>query len=518
MTLQGGFAQENPFSGERTPRLDQAGRLREAQTGRSIKFQDIFFVELSRPPRPLPSRRLRNIFLFASTPPDPGGECKAPQGTSGFTLIEIAVVLIILAVLGALLAPLLAGLTDVDRSNVANDTMVLVHKAIVGTPGTGNFGYLGDVGEYPATLMDLVRSRGLEGWNGPYLTEVNVDNDMVLDSFGTPIDYYFKSDPTAITDKLAIISKGPDRSSTNTSATPNDWLSYAGTPLPGDSAYGTQAVNADNIVYPRFTDNAGLLQYNNIGQLNLNVFSLDYSSNVSRYMPGCPNMYEIKVTSATRPSDTWGTSTPDTTPTYNPGGASFDLLQGNYRVQLRLRYPPNGVYYDEVIPIAAGGVQSKTIYVPGPDSSVTPNQTLNVLNNYSFGITLYDASGASIGSATGSGGMALGLNVRGCSQVIVKNTSTQTLVDSFVMPTGVSYNKIYDPVTYTYTVTNSSGIYRYLFVYKNNVLIGEVSGWGKQKVKVFTGLHASDQILIKDRTGNPPHGLDNITSDDADSF
>jgi hypothetical protein len=33
------------------------------QTGRSIKFQYKFFVELSRPPRPLPSRKLRNVFF-----------------------------------------------------------------------------------------------------------------------------------------------------------------------------------------------------------------------------------------------------------------------------------------------------------------------------------------------------------------------------------------------------------------------------------------------------------------------
>src|SRR5204863_9972412 len=61
-----GFAEEVKFSGERPPRLDQAGRL--------INFQNKFFVELSRPPRPLRSRRLREISLVASTPPDPGGE------------------------------------------------------------------------------------------------------------------------------------------------------------------------------------------------------------------------------------------------------------------------------------------------------------------------------------------------------------------------------------------------------------------------------------------------------------
>jgi hypothetical protein len=39
-----GLAQEVNFSGERTPRLDQAGWLREAQTGWSINFQNKFFV------------------------------------------------------------------------------------------------------------------------------------------------------------------------------------------------------------------------------------------------------------------------------------------------------------------------------------------------------------------------------------------------------------------------------------------------------------------------------------------
>jgi hypothetical protein len=86
-SLLSGFAQKVNFSGGRTPRLAQAGWLREAQTGRSTKFQNKFFVELSRPisqllrpiglalrARPLLSRRLRSISLVASTPPEPGGE------------------------------------------------------------------------------------------------------------------------------------------------------------------------------------------------------------------------------------------------------------------------------------------------------------------------------------------------------------------------------------------------------------------------------------------------------------
>ena len=184
-------------------------------------------------------------------------------------------------------------------------------------------------------------------------------------------------------------------------------------------------------------------------------------------------------------------------------GATFDLIQGIYKVQVRLPTTPYAVYWDETLAISPGANQSRTIQVPGPDSSATGQYTLSITNNLAYAVKIYNGS-AMIGSAS-SGGSSGGLLVRGCSPITVRNSATNEVLDAFVMPIGVSpYNKIYSTTTYTYTLTNNTGTYRYLFVYLNNLLLGEVSGWGNKKVKAFSGLKSGDQIIIKDQLGNAP--------------
>src|SRR5262245_18129777 len=107
----------------------------------------------------------------------------------GFSLVEVAIVVAIIAIIAALMAPLLAGLVNSDRSTKAYDDLRRIYIGIVGTPSSGNFGYLGDVGAYPASLVDLVRDPGVAGWNGPYVSDVSVESDQILDAFGVPIDF-----------------------------------------------------------------------------------------------------------------------------------------------------------------------------------------------------------------------------------------------------------------------------------------------------------------------------------------
>src|SRR5437016_5530689 len=102
---------------------------------------------------------------------------------SGFTLIEIATSLIILAVLAAALVPLATSLMDGMRATTADSDLAKVYTAIVGDPKQNTYGYLGDVGCYPASLLDLVQQPGSfasgcssAGWNGPYLTDVQIDS------------------------------------------------------------------------------------------------------------------------------------------------------------------------------------------------------------------------------------------------------------------------------------------------------------------------------------------------------
>jgi hypothetical protein len=417
--------------------------------------------------------------------------------------MEVAIVMGAIALLSVLLFPFVAGMNDGEKALKANNEAARIYAAIVGSPATGNYGYLGDVGRYPASLMDLLRDPGLEGWNGPYLSGISVENDAMVDPFGSPFEYYYVSDPGAAIDSLAVISKGPDHASTNTSATPNVAATYAGTPLPSSASYYSSGSNPDNLVFPPFTTSSGFLNYSNVGQLSLTILNLDSSASVAAFVPACPNRFEIKVTSATRLTDTWGTATPGSTPAYNPGGATFDLIQGIYKVQVRLATTPYAVYWDETLAVSSGTYQSRTIQIPGPDSSTTGQYTLSVTNNLASAITIYNGA-TMIGSAS-SGGSSGGLLVRGCSPITVRDSATNEVLDAFVMPVGITpYNKIYSTTTYTYTLTNNTGTYRYLFVYLNNLLLGEVSGWGNKKVKEFTGLKSGDQIVIKDQSGNAP--------------
>jgi prepilin-type N-terminal cleavage/methylation domain-containing protein len=186
----------------------------------------------------------------------------------GFSLLEIGVVIVIILILAAMLAPIMGGLVDVDRSTKASAELERIYRAIVGNPAAGNFGYLGDVGDYPTSLIDLVQDNGLDGWDGPYLTDVYVENGIVYDSLGSPIEYYHEAFDTGVNDLLAIISKGPDRVSTNLQENPNlsPWSALAGL-LPTSAAYFMDSQNLDNLEYPRFSDNAGLARYNSVGTL-----------------------------------------------------------------------------------------------------------------------------------------------------------------------------------------------------------------------------------------------------------
>ena len=103
-----GFAREGNFSGERTPRLDQAGWLRAQEIsrsflsarrrgGRSNPKANSLLNLVDRPVRSYPGG-FAAFSLVASTPPDPGGElaplrmdflCKAPGGASASPYVTI---------------------------------------------------------------------------------------------------------------------------------------------------------------------------------------------------------------------------------------------------------------------------------------------------------------------------------------------------------------------------------------------------------------------------------------------
>lgn len=99
---------------------------------------------------------------------------------TGFTLIEILVVVIIIGLLAALVGPRLFGKVSVAKQKAA--------KAQIELFGTALDALRLDVGKYPTTEEGLKALRekpsGMDGWKGPYLPK-----EIPLDPWGKPYVY-----------------------------------------------------------------------------------------------------------------------------------------------------------------------------------------------------------------------------------------------------------------------------------------------------------------------------------------
>ncbi len=102
--------------------------------------------------------------------------------TTGFTLIEILVVLVILGLLAGLVGPRLFGKVDSSKVRTA-ETQVRMLKTALQT-------YRLDVGRYPsaeeglAALQLRPEGAGAPTWAGPYL-----DENLPADPWGNPYQY-----------------------------------------------------------------------------------------------------------------------------------------------------------------------------------------------------------------------------------------------------------------------------------------------------------------------------------------
>lgn len=103
------------------------------------------------------------------------------RNKSGFTLIELMVVMIILGLLAALVAPRVFNKLGKANTNAAYAQIELF--------GTALDSFRLDVGRYPTTsegLDALIKSvSGVEEWNGPYLKK----SEIPLDPWHNPYRY-----------------------------------------------------------------------------------------------------------------------------------------------------------------------------------------------------------------------------------------------------------------------------------------------------------------------------------------
>jgi general secretion pathway protein G len=132
-----------------------------------------------------------------------------PFSKAAFTLVEMLLVLVILAVLAAIVIPKLAGRSQQAKVTAAR-TQINSFEQALGA-------YEVDTGNYPNSLDALVNQPGnSNGWKGPYLAK-GIPNDP----WGNPYQYVFPGKVNA--SGFDIISMGPDgRSGGDDDVTSND--------------------------------------------------------------------------------------------------------------------------------------------------------------------------------------------------------------------------------------------------------------------------------------------------------
>ncbi len=128
----------------------------------------------------------------------------------GFTLIELVIVMVVLAIVAAVAIPRMGDVAENSKVTTTKEEMRRLKVAIVGDPSLStagkltNRGYSGDVGALPTALIDLTTKPSSVsvynkftrlGWNGPYVDSAN--GEFLKDAWG--VNYTYNSGARTIT-------------------------------------------------------------------------------------------------------------------------------------------------------------------------------------------------------------------------------------------------------------------------------------------------------------------------------
>ena len=117
------------------------------------------------------------------------------SGQRGFTLVELLLVLVILALIAGLVLPGIIGKAESAKAKAASSQISRISMSVESF-------YL-DTGNTPSSLEELVNEpSGVTGWNGPY-----IKNSLLSDPWGQPYKYTVPGEHG----DFDIVSYGADR-------------------------------------------------------------------------------------------------------------------------------------------------------------------------------------------------------------------------------------------------------------------------------------------------------------------
>lgn len=116
------------------------------------------------------------------------------KSQGGYTLVELLVVMVVIAILAAVAIESLGGAVETARFEETRTEMDQLAYAIAGNPGLisggvrTDYGYLGDIGSLPPDWDALVTNPGYATWDGPYVHDEfsggGADMEFKLDGWG----------------------------------------------------------------------------------------------------------------------------------------------------------------------------------------------------------------------------------------------------------------------------------------------------------------------------------------------